>query len=184
MSGEWRELVRKCKSGDSKAQRALYDAFKGKLMGICRRYASSRTDAQDILQEVFVTAFLKIDKLNDAEKLSSWLTRLAINHSIDFYHRNKRLDFQDVTLIQAENGDYEALLANLADEQLLQLVNTLPDGCRLVFNLYLVEGYSHSEIAEMLNISVSTSRSQLNYARSLMKEKLRLAGITKVERYA
>lgn len=153
-------------------------------MGICRRYTATRAEAQDVLQEAFVRIFTKIHQLGDPDKAGAWLTRVTVNMAVNYYHRNKRIDFLDVELTQVMNNDHEEILSQMSDEFLVKTINELPDGCRLVFNLHLVEGYSHAEISAMLGISISTSRSQLNYARALLKDKLSEVGITKFEKYA
>jgi RNA polymerase sigma factor (sigma-70 family) len=181
---DWSLLVKQCKSHDQKAQWELYDQFKGKLMGICRRYASSREEAQDILQDTFVKIFTRIDQLDTHEKLEHWLTRITINTAVNHYHRNKRYLHPDVETAQIENNEYELLLSGVSDEYLLKLINALPDGCRMVFNLSVVEGYSHNEISSMLEVTESTSRSQLNYAKNILKEKLNAAGVMRYEKYA
>jgi RNA polymerase sigma factor (sigma-70 family) len=176
-------LVEQCKKQDPRAQRELYDKFKARLMGICRRYASGREEAQDILQEVFIKIFTRFSQLDDAERLENWMVRITINTAVNYYHRNKRFVFNDIQESDQGNGDYELILSNMSDDYLLQIINALPDGCRVVFNLFIVEGYSHAEISKMVGISESTSRSQLVYAKGLLKEKLNSAGV-RYERYA
>jgi RNA polymerase sigma factor (sigma-70 family) len=178
------QLVLLCKRHDQRAQRALYDLFKARLMGVCRRYASSREEAQDILQEVFIKVFTKIDQLETVETLEGWLIRIAINTSVNHYRLSKRNLFSDIKDVDIDNGDYETMLSKVSDEFLIQLINALPDGSRIVFNLFVVEGYSHAEIAGMLNVTESTSRSQLVYAKKILKEKLNSVGVMYYERYA
>jgi RNA polymerase sigma-70 factor (ECF subfamily) len=178
------QLVLNCKRHDQRAQRELYDLYKARLMGVCRRYASGREEAQDILQEVFIKIFTKIAQLDSPERLESWMMRIAVNTAIDYYHQGKKNIFKNIEVVDAESSDYEHLLSGIADKFLIGLINELPDGCRLVFNLFVVEGYSHAEIAVMLNITESTSRSQLVYAKKILKEKLTSVGVLKYERYA
>jgi RNA polymerase sigma factor (sigma-70 family) len=178
------ELVLMCRKSDPRGQRELYDRYKARLMGVCRRYAASREEAQDILQEVFVKIFTKINQLDSSERLEGWMTRIAINTAVSYYHRSKAKLFDDIGDVNADNGDYEIMLAKLSDAYLVGLINALPAGCRLVFNLFVVEGYSHAEIGAMLQISESTSRSQLVYAKKILKEKLNAVGVVQYERYA
>jgi RNA polymerase sigma factor (sigma-70 family) len=177
------QLVVQCKKHDSRAQRDLYDRYKARLMGVCRRYASSREEAQDILQEVFIKVFTKIDQLDSSERLEGWMLRIAVNTSVNFYRSNKRI-FEDINDVQADNGDHEIILSKVSDEYVVKMINDLPDGCRIVFNLFVVEGYNHAEIAKILNVTDSTSRSQLVYAKKLLKEKLNSVGVMYYERYA
>jgi RNA polymerase sigma factor (sigma-70 family) len=181
---ELKQLVALCKKQDPRAQRELYDRYKARLMGLCRRYASGRDEAQDILQESFIKIFTRFLQLDDYERLESWMTRITINTAVNYYHQRKRFGFEDIAETLPANGDYELILSNISDEFLVSQVNTLPDGCRVVFNLFVVEGYSHSEISGMLGITESTSRSQLVYAKGLLKQKLNAAGIVRYERYA
>ena len=178
------QLVIDCKRRDSRAQRELYDRYKARLMGVCRRYASSREEAQDILQDVFVKIFTKIEQLDSSERLEGWMVRIAINTAVNYYRSNKRNLFEDIENVYTDSGDYEVILSKITDDYLIKLINELPDGCRLVFNLFVVEGYNHMEIAGMLRITESTSRSQLVYAKKILKEKLNSVGVMYYERYA
>jgi RNA polymerase sigma factor (sigma-70 family) len=179
------KLLEQCKRNDSRAQRSLYDHFKARLMGLCRRYARSREDAQDMLQETFVKIFTKINQLESAEKLESWVKSIAVRTAIDHYQKTKR---QEPVYTEVEYRvagiEHELLLENLSDEQLVTLINGLPEGCRIVFNLFEVEGYSHTEIAEFLGINEGTSRSQLHHAKYLLKLKLNALGVKRYEKYA
>jgi RNA polymerase sigma-70 factor (ECF subfamily) len=142
-------------------------------MGLCRRYTRNREEAEDVIQESFIKIFSKFHQAGSADKAESWIKSVAVRTAIDFYHRNKR----ETTLF--EPGDAAVLtietvsIDQVSDEYLVTLINQLPDKCRMVFNLFEVEGYSHTEIGLMMNITESTSRSQLHYAKSLLKQKLR-----------
>ena len=152
-------------------------------MGICRRYAASREEAQDVLQESFIKIFTRFHQLDDAERLEYWMIRITINTAVNYYHHNKRYSFDEIPEVIDGNGG-DLVVAGIADEFLVSQINSLPDGSRVVFNLFVVEGYSHAEIAAMLGISESTSRSQLVYAKALLKQKLSAEGIVRYERYA
>ena len=178
------ELIGQCKKYDPRAQRELYDRYKARLMGVCRRYSASREEAQDILQEVFIKIFTRLGQLDSSERLEGWMIRIAINTSVSHYHQSNKRLFDDIENVSYDNGDYEIILAKISDEFLIALINSLPDGARIVFNLFVVEGYSHAEIAGMMGISESTSRSQLVYAKKILKEKLHAVGIMHYERYA
>lgn len=177
-------LVEACKQHDNRAQRELYDLYKGKLMGICRRYSASKEEAQDILQEVFIKIFTKISQLDSSERLENWMSKIAVNTSVSYYHQAKKNLYKDIEHNDTDNGDYEVLLSKLSDSFVVNLINQLPDGCRIVFNLFVVEGYNHAEIGKMLDIGESTSRSQLAYAKKLLKDKLNSVGVLKYERFA
>lgn len=180
-----KELLTLCKKGDARAQQALYSAFKSTVMGLCRRYTRNREEAEDVFQETFIRVFRSIEQLNEVEKLEPWIKRIAVNAAVTYYHRNKRHYYHaDYLDVDSQNEDYEMILSGLSDTVLVEVVNQLPDGYRMVFNMYVVEGYSHAEVGELLNISEATSRSQLNRARHVLQERLKALGIIKYERYA
>jgi RNA polymerase sigma-70 factor (ECF subfamily) len=168
------DIFEQCKKGDAKAQRILYDLFKGKLMGLCRRYTQSREEAQDVLQESFIRIFSHFHQLKSSDKLESWMKSITVRTAINYYHKGKgrALMFSNVEELVNQQVIDETSLHNFTDEYLIGLVNALPDGCRIVFNMFAIEGYSHAEIATMLHISEGTSRSQFYHAKYLLKEKL------------
>jgi RNA polymerase sigma-70 factor (ECF subfamily) len=181
-----KELLEQCQKKDERAQRALYHLYKSRLMGVSRRYTRTREDAQDILQDAFVKIFNKIHQVSEAGKLEPWMRSIVIRTAIDHYHKLKRDDFQSYDIDDREVLDvkHENLLEHLSDEYLVKAINEIPDGCRFVFNLFEVEGYNHAEIAAMLGITEGTSRSQLHYAKHLLKQKLSRIGITRYEKFA
>ena len=168
------DIFEQCKKGDAKAQRILYDLFKGKLMGLCRRYTKSREEAQDVLQESFIRIFTHFNQLKSYDKLESWMKSITVRTAINYYHKGKghELMFTNIETLDNRTVSYDSSVQYFTDEYLLSLVNALPDGCRIIFNMFALEGYTHSEIAEMLHISEGTSRSQFYYAKYLLKEKL------------
>lgn len=166
------ELINGCAKGDRALQRALYDRYCRKMMAICMRYAKSTPEAEDILQEGFIKIFKSINSFRSEAKLETWITRIMINTALNS-HRQKlyMLPMVDVNDIHLQEADG----VNLSDfnlSELISFVQSLPDGCRIVFNLFAIEGYSHKEIAEMLTISEGTSKSQYNRAKSLLRIKL------------
>jgi RNA polymerase sigma-70 factor (ECF subfamily) len=179
-------LFDQCKRNERTAQRALYDLFKPKLMGLCRRYAHHREDAQDMLQDAFVKIFNKLHQVESVDKLESWMKSVAVRTAIDHYHIRKKVTLQPYSArdMEVHDLDYELVLENLSDEYLVSLINELPEGCRMIFNLFEVEGYSHAEISALLSISEGTSRSQLHHAKYLLKQKLSRMGINRYEKFA
>jgi RNA polymerase sigma factor (sigma-70 family) len=182
----FQKILEQCKANDPRSQRALYDHFKAKLTGLCRRYARDREDAQDMLQEAFIKIFTNIRQVNSHETLEAWMKSIAVRTAIDHYNKKKRTDLFSCPYQEYEVSGtaHDIILDNLSDEYLITAINELPEGCRLVFNLSVVEGYSHIEIADMLGITDSTSRSQLHYAKQLLKEKLNQLGIKHYEKIA
>lgn len=179
------DLFERCKKGDAKAQQILYDLFKARLMGLSRRYARHYEDAQDILQESFVKIFSRFHQIKTVDKMEGWMKAVVVNTAISHYHKNQSLRNQ----IQVEAmSDEDALYIHpdlIEDHHLINIINSLPDGCRLVFNLFAIEGYSHAEISEMLTISEGTSRSQFHHAKQLIKEKLKCQNLVHYyERFA
>lgn len=174
-----------CKKNDAQAQQAFYDCFKQQVMGLCRRYSRNKEEAEDIFQETFVRVFRSISQLHSADRLVPWIKKIAVNTAVTYYHKNKRHhSYVDYLDHDGQNDEYELILSHFSDETLLGLINELPDGYRMVFNLYVVEGYDHAEIGALLNISEATSRSQLNRARQTLKNQLKSLGIVNYERYA
>jgi RNA polymerase sigma factor (sigma-70 family) len=167
-----KELIEGCVKGNRAAQRALYDRYCRKMMVICQRYSKSVQEAEDILQEGFIKVFAHIQSFRGDARLDTWITRIMINTALNAQRQKLYLlpmvDVDDVALPQDENVN----LAGFHLDELIGLVRALPDGCRIVFNLFAIEGYGHKEIAGMLGISEGTSKSQYNRAKSLLKDKL------------
>jgi RNA polymerase sigma factor (sigma-70 family) len=141
-------------------------------MGLCRRYTGSREEAEDVLQESFIKIFSKIHQVSSADKVEGWMKSVAVRTAIDHYHKSKKQQQiykpGDPWIVHVDAISID----QVSDEYLLVLINHLPAKCRMVFNLFEIEGFSHTEIAAMMEITESTSRSQLHYAKSLLKEKL------------
>lgn len=162
------QLIQGCINGDRQAQRQLYDTYARRMFGVCLRYTKNREEAEEVLQEGLLKVFNKIGDFKKAGSLESWIKRIIINTSLDFYRRDKSRQMEtewrdDLTISVEPMNDLKA-------KELLKVIQSLPAGFRTVFNLFAVEGYSHSEIASMLNISEGTSKSQYARARQhLMK---------------
>ena len=177
------ELLRGCQQNDHRAQTALYERFKGRLMGLCRRYARSRMEAEDMFQEGFTRIFQQLHTLEQPDKLLFWMKRVMVNTAINSYHKNQKqqaeTDYENAW--DYSSHDHADILARISTEELLLLIEQLPDGYRLVFNLYVIDGYTHPEIGEMLNISEGTSKSQFSRAKMVLQRKLKQLGIVKYE---
>ena len=166
------DLVQGCKRGDRQAQEALYRQLVSTMMGICLRYAKDRDDAEDILQTGFIRVFQKISDFRMEGSFEGWVKRIMVNTALEHYRKNLRsLTAISLDEVQEEVGfaDWNALEV----QDLLKLIQSLPNGYRMVFNLYALEGYSHKEIADELGITESGSKSQLSRARALLKEKIK-----------
>lgn len=162
-------LIRACIKQDPKAQRELYELFAPRMLAVCYRYARGETEAEDMLQEGFIKVFQSIKKCRDKQALEGWMRRIFINTAIDMIRKEKH-HFQQHELTDRYTEDLQSsIVEQLEATYLMALIRRLPDGYRLVFNLYAVEGYSHAEIGVKLNISESTSRSQYTRARAMLK---------------
>ena len=154
-------------------------------MGLCRRYTGCKEEAEDVFQETFIRVFHNISQVHDLVHLEQWIKKIAVNTAINYYHKNKRHQHvEEMNGYHKTNDEYELIISHFSDEQLLDLINNLPEGYRLVFNLYEVEGFSHAEIGELLHISEVTSRSQLYRAKQTLKNRLKAFGILKYEKSA
>jgi len=171
-------LLRKCQRNDRKAQQVLYDLFKNKMMGICLRYSISTAEADDIFQDAFVKVFKKINQLKDSKSLQYWIRRIVINTAINHYHQQKKYLFSESYNEAPEQFVESASVLNEMDtQQLMDMIRKLPEGYRLVFNLYVVDGFNHKEIGAMLDISENTSKSQLRKAKIHLQNQLKKMGI-------
>ncbi len=166
------KLIKACKKGDNQAQKELYDLFAPKMMVIALRYSKSVPEAEDILQDAFVKVFQKIGSLKQDDKLGGWIKRIVINTALN-QNRSKLYMFP---MSQVEENtisdESEINLSEIHFQELLKMIQALPLGCQTIFNLYAIEGYSHSDIAKKLGISSGTSKSQYSRARKILREKL------------
>lgn len=157
--------------GDAKAQKYLYEKYVNKMMGVCLRYARDYEEAQDVLQDGFVKVFEKLKSYKGAGSLEGWVRRIFVNTAIDNHRKTKsQRQHVDLDSVEYQLPSDGFVLESLAAKDLLKIVQILPDGYRMVFNLYAIEGYSHKEIAEQLDISVNTSKSQYSRAKSYLRK--------------
>ena len=164
------QLINNCKKNDAQAQSQLYKLFASKLFSLCLKYSKNHAEAQDNLQDAFVTIFNKIAQYNHKGSLEGWMKRITINTALQRYRSVGVFDI--VNEEQIEDVYIEIEDDSLSMDYLLSIIQELPDRYRLVFNLYALDDYSHKEIAEMLDISTGTSKSNLARARLILKEKI------------
>lgn len=168
-----RKLIDGCRENDRISQRKLYEQFAGRMLAVAQRYTQSRFHAEDILQDAFVKVFLQFNTFREDCPLEAWIRRIVVNTAISFLRKEKtwfnniNIDDCPPSILYAHNGTSE-----MEYEQLLDLIRQLPKGCQIIFNLYAIEGFNHQEIAEMLNISEGTSKSQYHRAKDLLKTKI------------
>lgn len=164
------QLIQKCKKNDTKAQSEIYKLYSSKLFSICLKYSRSYAEAEDNLQESFMTIFDKIVQYKEKGSFEGWIKRITVNTVLQRY-REKSV----INLVNEDIKDTNEVLIEdegLPLDFLLKIIQELPDRYRLVFNLYALDGYSHKEIAAMLNITVGTSKSNLSRAKQLLKDQI------------
>ncbi|WP_306641288.1 RNA polymerase sigma factor [Sanyastnella coralliicola] len=168
-----RELVDACLANERSAQKELYDQFSGQMMAVCLRYAGNPNDAADMMQEGFIKVFEKLGQYKGDGALGAWIRRVMVNSALIHIRKEKRHAFQE-SIDEAYDlhiTDFN-VLSELAAKDILALIAQLPTGYRTVFNLYAIEGYSHKEIAEKLEISESTSKTQFHKAKIQLRNQL------------
>jgi len=175
---ELKTLIPQCKKGDQSAQRVIFKALYGKMLVVCLRYYNDADYAQDVLQEAFIKVFKNIKKYSGEGSFEGWVRRIVVNTAIDDIRKRKyeevSIDAYDHDWLEDEGKEeieWNALIFKNR-ERILQAIQDLTPAYRSVFNLYVVEGYSHKEIAEMLSISVGTSKSNLSKAKQNLKKAL------------
>lgn len=164
------ELITRCKKQDAKAQETLYREYSRILFGICLKYSPNRAEAEDSLQDAFITIFKRIEQFKGKGSFEGWMKRITVNTVLQKYRKKKTFDIPNEQ--QIEDTDVEIEQTAIPLDFLLKIIQELPDRYRLVFNLYVMDGYSHKEIAEMLGISDGTSKSNLARARGILKTKV------------
>lgn len=167
------DLINGCLNDDRRMQEELYRRFSPRMYAVCLRYAGSAEEAEDILQEGFVKIFKKLSSFRGEGSFEGWIRRIFVNTSIEHFRRKRYM--QPVTEKEESTieGKYLSALDGLAEKDILALVQQLSPGYRTVFNMYVIEGYSHKEIADMLGISEGTSKSQLSRAKVILQDMVR-----------
>jgi len=166
------ELIEGCKKRESHAQRQLYDRFSGKMYALCNRYVKDKMEAEDVLVSSFTKVFERIDQYKGEGSFEGWLRKVVVNESLSYLRKNKNMYLEtDIEAIDHE-PDFETIDTQLETEDLLKMINALPTGYRIVFNMYAIDGFSHKEIASHLGINENTSKSQLSRARAMLQRNL------------
>ncbi|QNL50430.1 RNA polymerase sigma factor [Olivibacter sp. SDN3] len=166
------DLLEGCKRGERKTQEMLYRKLASKMFNVCLRYASNTFEAEDMLQTGFIKVFSSIVEFRSEGSFEGWIRRIMVNNAIEICRKNiKRCHMLDIEAVP-DQVQHTFDMGGLEVKDLMRLIQQLPDGYRLVFNMYAIEGYSHKEIADMLKISEGASKSQLSRARAWLKGKL------------
>lgn len=166
------EMILGCIRQNRTCQRHLYNLYSGKFMAVCLRYATDEMEAEDMLQDGFVRIFAYLHQFKFEGSFEGWMRRIVVNAALKRLQK-KKVVFHEITEHRQETTSINAsAYSNLGEEVILKLISQLPEGYKIVFNLNVIEGYSHEEIAEMLNVQASTSRSQLVKARKMLQQKI------------
>jgi RNA polymerase sigma-70 factor (ECF subfamily) len=175
------QIIEGCLAGKRKSFSLLYKKYASTMLGICMRYCKNRIDAEDVMQDGFLKVFSQVHKFRREGSFEGWIKRIMINAAIDNYQNNLRLAFiqdsahlheQSELADQYQEEDDLPPAMNIPKEKLMAMIQELPDGYRMVFNLYAIEGYGHKDIAAMLGITESTSKTQLLKARKVLRKKI------------
>jgi RNA polymerase sigma factor (sigma-70 family) len=175
------DIISACLKGNEQAQTVFYNHYKKRMLGICRRYARTTFEAEDIFQDAFIKIFQKLGDVKQVGAVSFWIKSIVVRTAIDHYRKNSPFRLMtdvDTPGVLPDEADSFDVLASLERSEILTAITALPDGYRMIVNLYLIDGYEHHEIGEMLGISTGTSKSQLSRAKALLRKVLTENGIT------
>lgn len=167
------EMIKGCLKNNPLAQRTLYNKLGPKMMGVCLRYMTNTEEAEDVLQDGFVKVFDKLGAYSGTGSFEGWVRRIFVNTALDAIRKNRKLKHQtqiENVAFALESNDF--IFETLVAEDLMKVLQELPQGYKTVFNLYAIEGYSHKEIAKRMNVTVSTSKSQFSRAKAMLREKI------------
>lgn len=167
---ELRKIIKRCSRGERKAQEHLFRTYYGYVMGIALRYSGNTDNASEITNDSFLKIFSKIESHNSDSSFKAWIRKIAVNTSLDYYRKEKKHENQ-ISLSSIDNEpENDHILENINAQEIISLLNRVPAIYRYTFNLFEIEGYSHDEIADKLNITASTSRSNLTRAKKMLRE--------------
>ena len=178
-----KKIIEGCLKHDRIAQQWLFDKYSRQMLAWCMRYSDSRVEAEDILQDALVRVYFNMEEYAGKGSFSGWLRKIAVNSAISHYHKNlkyrRNVDIEDYIVAEASMEDNDC---QFTSEELMGVLNDLPPGFRMIFNLYAIEGYKHKEIAKKLNIDQGTSKSQYSRAKVLIRAKLDKLAMEKCQR--
>jgi len=169
------ELIRGCRAGEDMARKKLYTLYSAKMLAVCYRYTGDMDAAHDVLHDGFIKIFTRFSFRGESS-LSTWITRVMVTQALDYLRRQKRIEriiSYEEEIPEPAEFSQEETTSQISEEQLMKFVSELPDGCRTVFNLYVFEGRSHREIADLIRIKEHSSASQLHRARYLLAKRIK-----------
>lgn len=172
LENEEKNFIAACVRNERWAQRKLYEEYYSKMIGVCLRYSNNKEDARDILHEGFIKVFKNVSKYTPGTSLNAWIKRIMINTSIDFYRKNTRRRTEDLDNARHKEVGGADAISQMGKKEIMRAVQELSPAYRMVFNMYVVEGFSHREIANKMGVTESTSRSNLVKARTKLKQVL------------
>jgi len=176
------KLVEICIKKEPRALELLYRQYSTKMFGVCLRYSKNRSDAEDLLHDGFIKVFTSLQEYQNKGSLEGWVRRIMVNTAINYYKRKTKHLFNVIENDESifESSFSEDIISGITTKELLEYINEMPDGYRIVFNMYVIEGYKHTEIAEILGIAESTSKTQLMKARKYLIKKVKKEAYEKV----
>lgn len=164
------EIIQGCLANKASAQEKLYALYSRRMMAVCLRYTRSRFEAEDVFHEAFIKVFKNIHAWQGGS-FEGWMRRIFVNTAINHFHQNRKyFDHVDSSHADTMRSSADNIIAELSNQDLMEMIGRLPDGYRMIFNLYVVEGYQHNEIAEMLGIAEGSSKSQLSKAKAHLRK--------------
>lgn len=166
------EWIEGCKKGDSTAQKQVFDQFSSKMYAVCCRYIKDKMEAEDVLVTAFTKVFDRIGQFKNEGSFEGWIRRIVVNESLTWLRQHKFMHVETDIEAADYEPDYQVMEDHLQAEDLMKMIDGLPAGYKVVFNLYAIEGYSHKEIADQLGINENTSKSQLSRARVYLQKQL------------
>lgn len=160
------QLLQNCLQGDRKAQRQLYDRFSRTMMGVCLRYSENRQMAEDVLQDGFIQVFQKLETFKGEGSLEGWIRRIMVNTALNHFRHLKKQPL-NMEILPEDSGSevQQSAIEQMSAKELVQMIQSMPEGYRTVFNMYAIEGFNHKEIGQLLGISAGTSKSQYSRAK-------------------
>ncbi len=177
------QIIKGCCDGDRIIQQELYKRYAATMLMVCVRYSRTLADAEDILQEAFIKIFKSIGGFKRQSTLGHWIKRIVVNTALNF-QRSKLYLFPMVELNDVTySSENDQIISNSSLDELLKMIHSLPIGCQVIFNMYAIEGYKHREIANLLDISVGTSKSQSSTARTLLQQMISQANNVNCKKY-
>lgn len=167
------KIIKRCLAGKRAYQRKLYDMFSDKMFGLCLQYTKDYGEAQDVLQDSFIRIFKNLKQFNNKGSFEGWVRRIIINTAIERYRKKNYLYQLEEEIAYYDDIAYDNVLSEMSVDDIMTFIKNLSPQYKMVFNLYAIEGYSHSEISKMLNISEGTSKSNLSRARNILQDKIK-----------